>query len=158
MSRRTYQVAAALALPVLVGLYLILFWRSVAPLPIQSAGYPKVLIVGIAVLLPVVAIRDLRRSRAVAPAESLQDGDEPSAGIGKVSRATRAVVVTMGGLAVYVLAISVVGTYVASAVFVPGIAFALGYRRPSGLLRLAVLAVVLVYGAAAGMGLQLPGT
>jgi hypothetical protein len=154
MSRRTLQLGAALALPVIVGLYLILFWRSVAPLPIQSAGYPKVLIAGIAVLLPIVAIRDVRRTKA-APADKSIEQVESS---GKVSQGARAVVITMGGLAVFVLCMPVVGTYAASAVFVPGIAFALGYRRPSGLLRLAVLAVVLVYGAAAGMGLQLPGT
>jgi hypothetical protein len=129
--------------------YLALFWNSVKDMAIQSSGYPKLLIVAIACLLPFVIWKETAEwRRGHAPPISLM------AEWWNWSKVVYGTVATI----LYVVLIDPLGTYLSSALFVGGLTAALGYRRPAVIASLVVGTLAVIYVFANFLGVNLPGT
>jgi hypothetical protein len=116
---------------------------------IQSSGYPKLLIVGIACLLPFVIWRetaDWRRQHAA------------SISFKAAWLNWRKVVYSAVALIAYVTLMDPLGTYISSALFVGGLTLILGYRRPVVLVSLTAGTLLIIYIFANYLGVELPGT
>jgi hypothetical protein len=138
-----------LVLPVIICVYLVLFWNSVKDMPITSAGYPKLLIVMIACLLPFVLGREViawRRSHAADVSWRA------------LWRDWNKVVYAAVALIAYIVLLDPLGAYVSSFLFVVGLAFALGCRRPLVLAGLGGGTLLLILVFAGALGVELPGT
>jgi hypothetical protein len=147
--KRYLSLIPILVLPVVITIYLALFWDSVKGMAIQSSGYPKLLIVAIAILLPFVVWRetaDWRREQA----ESLSLAD--------VWQSWHKVIYTGGSLIAFVVLLAPLGAYASSALLVGGLTFVLGYRRPVVLASLSAGAMLIVFVFSHFLGVDLPGT
>jgi putative tricarboxylic transport membrane protein len=138
-----------LALPAIICVYLLLFWNSVKDMTVVSAGYPKLLIVAIACLLPFVIGREVIAWRRNLGA----DVSWPA-----LWRDWNKVVLSVVALIAYVVLLDPLGAYVSSLLFVVGLAFALGCRRPSILAGLGIGTLLLIFVFARALGVELPGT
>lgn len=147
--KRYASLIPIFVLPVIIAVYLGLFWNSVKNMAIESSGYPKLLIVAIACLLPFVIWREiadwLRRNVEVGSFKA-------------VWVEWRKVVYAALALVAYVVLMDPLGAYASSALFVGGLAFMLGYRRPLVLLGLVLGTLLIVYVFAEYLGVELPGT
>lgn len=147
--KRYLSLLPILAVPGVIAIYAMLFWNSVKGMAIESAGYPKLLIGAIACLLPFVVWREV--------------ADRRRAGAAEISFAAfwlrwHKVVYAAVALVAYVLLMSPLGIYLSSALFVGGLTYMLGYRRPTVLATLVAGALLVVFVFARFLGVDLPGT
>jgi hypothetical protein len=147
--KRYASLIPVLVLPAIIVVYLALFWNSVKDMAIQSSGYPKVLIVAIACLLPFVIWKETAEWR---------QGHMPAISLIAQWWSWSKVVYGTAATIAYVFLIDPLGTYLSSALFVGGLTAALGYRRPVGLASIVVGTLAVIYVFANFLGVNLPGT
>lgn len=147
--KRYASLIPVLVLPAIIGVYLALFWNSVKNMAVQSSGYPKILIVAILCLLPFLLWQETGAWRR---------NHLPSVSFKEAWRSWDKVVYTAVALIAYIVLMQPLGTYISSALFIAGLAMALGYRRPIVLASLVAGSMLLIFVFAYYLQVELPGT
>jgi hypothetical protein len=148
------SLATGLLVPVIVAVYLVLFWRDTAGRTLESVGFPRLLILILAVLIVVQAVQELR-SYLAKPSEGPVAGpavaDEVAVpatispdGPPLTGEGTRPMVIVALFLAAYILILPWIGAYPSTALFAASLSVALGYRRPLPIVLSVVICVVTV--------------
>lgn len=150
MSPRSLRIGSALALPVLVAVYIVAFALALPGLEIAT-GHPIWVMAVLALLLVIVLVQELGEVRSEDP--PLQ-GEATLGTWWAANGAAVRMILLLGG---YVLALGYLGFYVSSAIFTAAAISMLGYRRPPIIALIAgvtVLALWAVFGEL--LGLRLP--
>lgn len=161
-----WKSAKPFAVPVLVGVYLVVFWRNISGMELNAAGFPKLLIIIIALLLITEVVREIgtvRRPQQPEETETKVDAaasdtaadEAPVADAGqrltlKERLASKPYQETIPMLAIIVFLLAywrlmpVIGAYPSTALFVAGLSLILGYRKPLLIIFSAVVCVIIV--------------
>ncbi|PJR13443.1 tripartite tricarboxylate transporter TctB family protein [Sinorhizobium meliloti] len=146
--KRYMGLVPVLVMPAIIAVYLALFWNSVKDMPIQSSGYPKILVVGILFLLPFLIWHETAPWRR---------GHLPAVSFKAAWLSWHKVVYTAVAVIAYVFLMEPLGGYLSSAIFIAGLAIALGYRRPPILASLVGCAMLLIFAFDYFLHIALPG-
>jgi hypothetical protein len=150
------SLASGLVVPVVVAVYLLLFWRDTEGFTLAAVGFPRLLILILAVLISVQTVKELRRHAATSssdtPVAELADADGMSASAATISaegppltgEGIRPMVTVAVLLAAYILVLPWIGAYPSTALFAAALSVALGYRRPLPVALSVVICVVTV--------------
>jgi hypothetical protein len=149
---KTRNLAIGLLIPVMVAVYLVLFWRNTAGRTLASVGFPRLLILILALLIVVQTVQELRGHAATSSSEGEPvDTDEvatPAAispdGPPLSGEGARPMVTVAAFLAAYVFILPWIGAYPSTALFAGTLSIALGYRRPLPIVVSVVVCVVTV--------------
>jgi hypothetical protein len=149
------SLAGGLVVPVIAAVYLLLFWRDTEGFTLAAVGFPRLLILILAVLISVQTVKELRRHAATSasdtPLGDRADADAPAAptsisaeGPPLTGEGIRPMVTVAVLLAAYILVLPWIGAYPSTALFAAALSIALGYRRPLPVALSVVICVVTV--------------
>jgi hypothetical protein len=135
------SLVTGLLVPIIVAVYVVLFWRDTAGLNLASVGFPRLLILILAVLIVVQTVHELRshaaRSGSDVPDGERVDADDVAApaaispdGPPLTGEGSRPMVIVAVFLAAYIFVLPWIGAYPSTALFAATLSIALGYRRP----------------------------
>jgi hypothetical protein len=174
------KTAVRFVVPVLIAVYLVLFWTDVAGAQLSAAGFPRLLIACIGLLVVVEITREVRNLRRNPAADIAAEGigDEPpnsaprerpfetwTSGTGlnlkewmaaPAWRRNMPMIAIIVFLLAYWFLLPRIGAYPSTALFVAGLSVVLGYRKPLLIIVSTVICVALVGGFIRLFNLPLP--
>jgi len=149
------SLATGLVVPVIVAVYLVLFWRDTGGFTLAAVGFPRLLVLILAVLISVQTLQELRRyaakSSSDTPVGERADAEGMAApasisaeGPPLTGKGTRPMVTVAVVLAAYIVVLPWIGAYPSTALFAATLSIALGYRRVLPIALSVVICVVTV--------------
>jgi hypothetical protein len=173
------KTAKPFVVPVLIAVYLILFWQNISGQELAAVGFPRLLILFIALLIVAEVVREIRRLRrhdVAAPTDAELKGDAQQSSTAPAALATASgtrlslkerlttpayqQAIPMVSIIVFLIGywffLPIIGAYPTTAVFVAGLSVVLGYRKPELIIASTVICVVIVGGFIQVFNLPLP--
>jgi hypothetical protein len=134
---KSRQSLRGLVVPAVVVVYIVLFWRDISHLQLTAAGFPRLLILLLGLLVVIQVVSEIRH-RAPQPAattEAVRDVVEvKSAQAQEVQAkgwlAAKPMLIVVVCLTAYIFVLPFAGAYPSTAGFVGLLMVTLGYRRP----------------------------